>query len=85
MFDIFVQYAKYSGVIRAERSWGLDLAQFSECNSEWGATLGVVKTRSYFWFSRGGDHVFDDGSDIEDGAIQIILLWGFVAAEKQAS
>jgi hypothetical protein len=65
--------------------WGLYVAQFSECDSEWGTTLGVVKTRSYFWFCCGGDHDFDDGSDIKDGAIQLILLWGFVAAEKQAS
>jgi hypothetical protein len=28
---------------------------------------------------------FDQRSDIKDGAIQLILLWGFFAAEKQAS
>jgi hypothetical protein len=45
---------------------GAYVAQFSECESEWGATLGVVKTCSYFWFCCGGDHVFYDGSDIDD-------------------
>jgi hypothetical protein len=85
LFDSFVQDEKCSGVICADGRWGRYVAQFSECDSEWGSTLGVVKTRSYFRFSCGGDHVFDDGSDIKDGAIQLILLWGFAAAEKQAS
>jgi hypothetical protein len=61
------------------------VARFSDCDSEWGATLGVVKTSSYSCFRFGGDHVFDDESDINDRAIQLILLWGFVASEKQAS
>jgi hypothetical protein len=85
LFDCFVQDAKCSGVICAERRWGLDVAQFSECYSEWGAALGVFKARFYFLFSRGGDHIFNDGSHIKDGSIQIIFLWGFVATEKQAS
>jgi hypothetical protein len=27
---------------------GVDVAQFSECHSEWGSNLGVLKARSYF-------------------------------------
>jgi hypothetical protein len=44
-----------------------------------GTTLGVVKARSSFWLGGGGDHVFDDGIEIEDGTIQLILFGGFVA------
>jgi hypothetical protein len=44
-----------------------------------------VKALPYFWFSCGGDRVFDDGSDIKDGDIQLILFGEFVAAEKQAA
>jgi hypothetical protein len=48
LFDGFVQDTECSGVIGGERRQGLCVAQFRECNSEWGATLGVVKARSYF-------------------------------------
>jgi hypothetical protein len=78
MLDGFIQDAKCGGVICAERRRRLDVAQFCECNSEWGATLGVVKTRSNFRLSGGGDHIFDDGSDIKDGSIQLIVFGGFV-------
>jgi hypothetical protein len=44
----------------------LCLAQLGECDSEGGATLGVVKARSNFGFCSVGDFVFKDGSDIED-------------------
>jgi hypothetical protein len=44
--------------------------------------LGVVKARSNFGFCGGGDHVFDYGSDIEDGFVERILLGRFVAQEK---
>jgi hypothetical protein len=44
-----------------------------------------VKARSNFLFGCGGDHLFDDGSDIKDGSIQLVLLGGFVAQEKQTS
>jgi hypothetical protein len=43
---------------------GLCVAQLGQCDSERGATLGVVKARSNFRFCSGGDHVFDDGSDM---------------------
>jgi hypothetical protein len=82
LFYCFVQDSKCCGVICAERSWGLDVTQFSECNSELDATLGVAKARPYFWFICWGDHILNDGSCIKDWAIQIILLRGFVAAEK---
>jgi hypothetical protein len=62
-----------------DRRRGLDVAQLGECNSEWGATLGVVKARVNFLFGGGGDHVLDDGSDIEDASIKRILVRGFVA------
>jgi hypothetical protein len=61
------------------------VAQFGECNSEWCAALGVVKARSNFGLSRGGDHIFDDGSDIKDGTIQLILFGGRVALKKQTA
>jgi hypothetical protein len=48
LFDGLVQDAECSGVIGAERGRGLNVSQFSECNSKWGATLGVVKARSNF-------------------------------------
>jgi hypothetical protein len=64
---------------------GLYVAHFSECDPERGATLGVVKARSNFLFSCGGNHVFDDGRDIKDGSIQLILFRGVVAQEKQTS
>jgi hypothetical protein len=48
LFDGFVQDAKCCGVICAEMHRRLDVAQFGECNSEWGATLGVVRARSNF-------------------------------------
>jgi hypothetical protein len=79
LFDGFIQDSKCGGVICVERRRRLDVAQFGECNSEWGATLGVVKARSNFWLSGGGDHVFDDGSDIKDGNIQLILIGVFVS------
>jgi hypothetical protein len=46
LFDGFIQDAKCGGAICAERRRWLDVAQFGECNSEWGATLGVMKARS---------------------------------------
>jgi hypothetical protein len=61
------------------------VAQLVYCNSERGATLGVVKSRSNFGLCCGGDHVFDDGSDVEDGSVKCVLLGGFVAQEKQTS
>jgi hypothetical protein len=48
LFYCLTQDAKWGGVICAERRRWLDVAQFGECNSEWGATLGVVKARSNF-------------------------------------
>jgi hypothetical protein len=48
LFDGLIQYPKCGGVFCAERRRRLDVAQFGECISEWGATLGVVKTRSDF-------------------------------------
>jgi hypothetical protein len=59
------------------------VAQFCECNSEWGATLGAVKTRSNFRLSGGGDHVFDDGSDIKDGSIKLIVPWGLLPKKNR--
>jgi hypothetical protein len=47
-FNCFVQDSKCCGAICAERRLGLDVAQFSECNSDWGATLGVLKAPSSF-------------------------------------
>jgi hypothetical protein len=85
MFDSFIQDTEYGGAINAERRRGLCVVQLSQCNSEWGATLGVVKARSNLGFGCGGDHVFDDGRDIEDGAINLILVGGFVSQEKQTS
>jgi hypothetical protein len=64
---------------------GLCVAQLGECNSEWGTTLDVVKERSRFLFDCGGDHVFDNRSDIEDGSVEPMLLGGFVFQEKQTS
>jgi hypothetical protein len=58
---------------------GLCVAQLGECNSEWGATLGVVKARSNFGFCCGGDHVFDDDCDIKDGSVKCFLLGGSVS------
>jgi hypothetical protein len=85
LFDGFVQDTECSGVIGAERRRGLCVAQFRECNSEWGATLGVVKARSNFGFGCGGYHILDNGSDIEDGSVYRILFGGFVSQEKQTS
>jgi hypothetical protein len=48
LFDSFVQDAGCSGVIRSQIRWGLCVAQLNECDSELGATLGVVETRSNF-------------------------------------
>jgi hypothetical protein len=61
----------------------LDVAQLCECDSEWGATLGVVKACSNFRFSRGGDHVLDDGSAIKDGTIQLILFRGLLPQKNR--
>jgi hypothetical protein len=44
-FDLFCFIVSFK---IAEGRWGLYVAQFSECDSEWGSTLGVVKARSYF-------------------------------------
>jgi hypothetical protein len=46
LFDSFVDDAVCSGVIRSQRCRGLCVAQLGECDSEWVATLGVVKARS---------------------------------------
>jgi hypothetical protein len=62
-----------------ERRRGLAVTHLVECDWEWSATLGIVKARSNFWFDCGGNHILDDGSDIEDGSIKRILLGGFVA------
>jgi hypothetical protein len=56
----------------------LYVAQFGECHSEGGTTLGVVKARSNLCFSCRGDHVFEDGSEIKDGDIQLILFGGLL-------
>ena len=48
LFDCFVHDVVCSGVIRSQRRWGLCVAQLGECDSERGATLGVVKARSNF-------------------------------------
>jgi hypothetical protein len=61
------------------------VAQLGECDSERGTTLGIVKSRSHFGFCGRGDHVFDDGSDIEDGPVKCFLLGGLVSEEKQTS
>jgi hypothetical protein len=55
------------------------VAQLGECDSEWGATLGVVEALSNFFFSSGGHDVFDDGCDIKDGSVKCFLLGGFVS------
>jgi hypothetical protein len=47
-FDSFVQDSECGGAICTEGRWGLYVAQFSDCDSEWGSTLGVVKARAYF-------------------------------------
>jgi hypothetical protein len=46
LFDCFVNDAECSGVIGAERRRGLCVAQLGGCDSERGATLGVVKARA---------------------------------------
>jgi hypothetical protein len=48
LLDRLVHYAVCSGVIRSQRRWGLCVTQLSECDSERGATLGVVEARSNF-------------------------------------
>jgi hypothetical protein len=48
LFDCFVNDAECSGVICAVRRRGLCVTQLDYCNSEWGATLGVVKARANF-------------------------------------
>jgi hypothetical protein len=48
LFDGFVHDAVCSGIIRSQRRWGLCVAQLRECDSERGATLGVVEARSNF-------------------------------------
>jgi hypothetical protein len=48
LFDCFVNDAECSGVICAERRWRLCVSQLGECDSERGATLGVVKARYNF-------------------------------------
>jgi hypothetical protein len=48
LFDCFVHDAVCSGVIRSQRRWWLCVAQLGECDSEWGATLGVVDAHSNF-------------------------------------
>jgi hypothetical protein len=45
LFDRFVHDAVSNGVIGSERCWGLCVAQLGECDSERGATLGVVEAR----------------------------------------
>jgi hypothetical protein len=55
------------------------VAKLGECDSERGATLGVVKARSNFFFCCGSHHIFDDGSDIKDGPFKGVLFGGFVA------
>jgi hypothetical protein len=46
MFYGFIQDTECSGVIGTEMRRGLCVAHLSQCNSESGATLGVVKARS---------------------------------------
>jgi hypothetical protein len=77
--DFFVHDAVCRRLICSQRRWGLCLVQLGECDSEWGAALGVVKARSNFRFCSGGNHVFDDGGDIKDGSVKSLLLTGFVA------
>jgi hypothetical protein len=48
LFDCFVHVAVCSGVIRLQRRWGLCVTELGECDSERGATVGVVKARSNF-------------------------------------
>jgi hypothetical protein len=48
LFDRFVHDAVCSGVIRSQRRWGLCVARLGECDSERGATLGIVEARSKF-------------------------------------
>jgi hypothetical protein len=61
------------------------VAQLGECDPKRGATLGVVKACSNFGFCSGGDHIFDDCGDVEDGSIECFLLGGFVPKEKETS
>jgi hypothetical protein len=55
------------------------VAELGECDSERGSTLGVVKARYNLGFCCGGDHVFDDGGDVEDGSVKCFLFGGFVS------
>jgi hypothetical protein len=48
LFERLAHNAVCSGVICSQRLWGLCVAQLGECDSERGATLGVVEARSNF-------------------------------------
>jgi hypothetical protein len=42
-----------------------------------------VKAPSNFLFGCGGDHVLDDGSDIEDGSFYLVLFGGLLPRKKR--
>jgi hypothetical protein len=83
LFYRFVHDAECSGVIRSQRRWWLCVAQLGECDSERGSTSGVVKARANFGFCCGSHHIFDDGSEVEDGSVKCLLLGGLVPLEKR--